>query len=202
MGKVIGIDLGTTNSCVAIMEGANAKVVENSEGARTTPSIVGFTDDERLVGQPAKRQAVTNPSDTLFAVKRLIGRQYNDPMVTKDKKMVPYNIVEGSNKDAWVEAKGEKYSPSQISAFILQKMKETAESHLGDEVTQAVITVPAYFNDAQRQATKDAGKIAGLEVLRIINEPTAAALAYGLEKKGGKTIAVYDLGVVHLISLF
>ena len=194
MGKVIGIDLGTTNSCVAIMEGANAKVVENSEGARTTPSIVGFTDDERLVGQPAKRQAVTNPSDTLFAVKRLIGKQYNDPMVTKDKKMVPYNIVEGSNKDAWVEAKGEKYSPSQISAFILQKMKETAESHLGDEVTQAVITVPAYFNDAQRQATKDAGKIAGLEVLRIINEPTAAALAYGLEKKGGKTIAVYDLG--------
>ena len=194
MGKVIGIDLGTTNSCVAIMEGANAKVVENSEGARTTPSIVGFTDDERLVGQPAKRQAVTNPSDTLFAVKRLIGRQYNDPMVTKDKKMVPYNIVEGSNKDAWVEAKGEKYSPSQISAFILQKMKETAESHLGNEVTQAVITVPAYFNDAQRQATKDAGKIAGLEVLRIINEPTAAALAYGLEKKGGKTIAVYDLG--------
>ena len=176
------------------MEGANAKVVENSEGARTTPSIVGFTDDERLVGQPAKRQAVTNPSDTLFAVKRLIGRQYNDPMVTKDKKMVPYNIVEGSNKDAWVEAKGEKYSPSQVSAFILQKMKETAESHLGDEVTQAVITVPAYFNDAQRQATKDAGKIAGLEVLRIINEPTAAALAYGLEKKGGKTIAVYDLG--------
>ena len=194
MGKVIGIDLGTTNSCVAIMEGANAKVVENSEGARTTPSIVGFSDDERLVGQPAKRQAVTNPSDTLFAVKRLIGRQYNDPMVTKDKKMVPYNIVEGSNKDAWVEAKGEKYSPSQVSAFILQKMKETAESHLGDEVTQAVITVPAYFNDAQRQATKDAGKIAGLEVLRIINEPTAAALAYGLEKKGGKTIAVYDLG--------
>merc|ERR1711871_851581 len=194
MGKVIGIDLGTTNSCVAIMEGANAKVVENSEGARTTPSIVGFTDDERLVGQPAKRQAVTNPSDTLFAVKRLIGRQYNDPMFTKDKKMVPYNIVEGSNKDAWVEAKGEKYSPSQISAFILQKMKETAESHIGDEVTQAVITVPAYFNDAQRQATKDAGKIAGLEVLRIINEPTAAALAYGLEKKGGKTIAVYDLG--------
>ena len=194
MSKIIGIDLGTTNSCVAIMEGANAKVVENSEGARTTPSIVGFTDDERLVGQPAKRQAVTNPSDTLFAVKRLIGRQYNDPMVTKDKKMVPYNIVEGSNKDAWVEAKGEKYSPSQISAFILQKMKETAESHLGDEVTQAVITVPAYFNDAQRQATKDAGKIAGLEVLRIINEPTAAALAYGLEKKGGKTIAVYDLG--------
>ena len=194
MGKVIGIDLGTTNSCVAIMEGANSKVVENSEGARTTPSIVGFTDDERLVGQPAKRQAVTNPSDTLFAVKRLIGRQYNDPMVTKDKKMVPYNIVEGSNKDAWVEAKGEKYSPSQVSAFILQKMKETAESHLGDEVTQAVITVPAYFNDAQRQATKDAGKIAGLEVLRIINEPTAAALAYGLEKKGGKTIAVYDLG--------
>jgi molecular chaperone DnaK len=194
MGKVIGIDLGTTNSCVAIMEGASAKVVENAEGARTTPSVVGFTDDERLVGQPAKRQAVTNPSDTLFAVKRLIGRQYNDPMVTKDKKMVPYDIVEGSNKDAWVEAKGEKYSPSQISAFILQKMKETAESHLGDEVKQAVITVPAYFNDAQRQATKDAGKIAGLEVLRIINEPTAAALAYGLEKKGNRTIAVYDLG--------
>ncbi len=194
MSKVIGIDLGTTNSCVAIMEGANAKVVENAEGARTTPSVVGFTDEERLVGQPAKRQAVTNPSDTLFAVKRLIGRQYNDPMVTKDKKMVPYEIVEGSNKDAWVEAKGEKYSPSQISAFILQKMKETAESHLGDEVKQAVITVPAYFNDAQRQATKDAGKIAGLEVLRIINEPTAAALAYGLDKKGGKTIAVYDLG--------
>ena len=194
MSKVIGIDLGTTNSCVAIMEGASAKVVENAEGARTTPSVVGFTDDERLVGQPAKRQAVTNPSDTLFAVKRLIGRQYNDPMVTKDKKMVPYEIVEGSNKDAWVEAKGEKYSPSQISAFILQKMKETAESHLGDEVKQAVITVPAYFNDAQRQATKDAGKIAGLEVLRIINEPTAAALAYGLDKKGGRTIAVYDLG--------
>jgi molecular chaperone DnaK len=194
MGKVIGIDLGTTNSCVAIMEGASAKVVENAEGARTTPSVVGFTDDERLVGQPAKRQAVTNPSDTLFAVKRLIGRQYNDPMVTKDKKMVPYDIVEGSNKDAWVEAKGEKYSPSQISAFILQKMKETAESHLGDDVKQAVITVPAYFNDAQRQATKDAGKIAGLEVLRIINEPTAAALAYGLEKKGNRTIAVYDLG--------
>ncbi len=194
MSKVIGIDLGTTNSCVAIMEGANAKVVENAEGARTTPSVVGFTDEERLVGQPAKRQAVTNPSDTLFAVKRLIGRQYNDPMVTKDKKMVPYEIVEGSNKDAWVEAKGEKYSPSQISAFILQKMKETAESHLSDEVKQAVITVPAYFNDAQRQATKDAGKIAGLEVLRIINEPTAAALAYGLDKKGGKTIAVYDLG--------
>ncbi|OUX44279.1 molecular chaperone DnaK [bacterium TMED277] len=194
MSKVIGIDLGTTNSCVAIMEGASAKVVENAEGARTTPSVVGFTDEERLVGQPAKRQAVTNPSDTLFAVKRLIGRQYNDPMVTKDKKMVPYEIVEGSNKDAWVEAKGEKYSPSQISAFILQKMKETAESHLGDEVKQAVITVPAYFNDAQRQATKDAGKIAGLEVLRIINEPTAAALAYGLDKKGGRTIAVYDLG--------
>ncbi len=194
MAKVIGIDLGTTNSCVAIMDGAAARVIENSEGARTTPSIVGFTDDERLVGQSAKRQAVTNPENTLFAIKRLIGRRTDDPMVTKDRDMVPYNIVGGPNGDAWVEVKGEKFSPSQISAFILQKMKETAESYLGQTVTQAVITVPAYFNDAQRQATKDAGKIAGLEVLRIINEPTAAALAYGLDKEGGKTIAVYDLG--------
>jgi molecular chaperone DnaK len=194
MAKVIGIDLGTTNSCVAIMDGSAAKVVENSEGARTTPSIVGFTDDERLVGQSAKRQAVTNPTNTLFAVKRLIGRRIDDPLVNKDKKMVPFNIVDGGNGDAWVEAKEEKYSPSQVSAFILQKMKETAENYLGEDVTQAVITVPAYFNDAQRQATKDAGKIAGLEVLRIINEPTAAALAYGLDKDGGRTIAVYDLG--------
>ena len=194
MSKVIGIDLGTTNSCVAIMDGAQPKVIENSEGARTTPSIVGFTDEERLVGQAAKRQAVTNPADTLFAIKRLIGRPADDPMVSKDKDMVPYKIIKGPNGDAWVEAKGEKYSPSQISGFILQKMKETAESYLGETVTQAVITVPAYFNDAQRQATKDAGKIAGLEVLRIINEPTAAALAYGLEKEGGKTVAVYDLG--------
>jgi molecular chaperone DnaK len=194
MAKVIGIDLGTTNSCVAIMDGSAAKVVENSEGARTTPSIVGFTDDERLVGQSAKRQAVTNPSNTLFAVKRLIGRRINDPLVNKDKKMVPFEIVDGGNGDAWVEARDEKYSPSQVSAFILQKMKETAESYLGEDVTQAVITVPAYFNDAQRQATKDAGKIAGLEVLRIINEPTAAALAYGLDTEGGRTIAVYDLG--------
>ncbi len=194
MSKVIGIDLGTTNSCVAIMDGAQAKVIENSEGARTTPSIVGFTDDERLVGQSAKRQAVTNPENTLFAIKRLIGRRIDDPMVKKDKDLVPYNIVDGGNGDAWVEVKGEKYSPSQISGFILQKMKETAEGYLGQKVTQAVITVPAYFNDAQRQATKDAGKIAGLEVLRIINEPTAAALAYGLDKEGGKTIAVYDLG--------
>ena len=195
MSKVIGIDLGTTNSCVAIMDGANPKVVENAEGARTTPSMVAFTnDDERLVGQPAKRQAVTNPDNTLFAVKRLIGRRFDDPMVEKDKAMVPFNIVEGKNGDAWVEARGEKYSPSQISAFILQKMKETAESYLGETVDKAVITVPAYFNDAQRQATKDAGKIAGLEVLRIINEPTAAALAYGLDKDTSKTIAVYDLG--------
>lgn len=194
MSKVIGIDLGTTNSCVAIMDGSQAKVIENSEGARTTPSMVGFTEDERLVGQPAKRQAVTNPSNTLFAVKRLIGRQFGDPMVDKDKSMVPFDIVEGPNGDAWVEARGEKYSPSQISAFILQKMKETAEQYLGEKVEKAVITVPAYFNDAQRQATKDAGKIAGLEVLRIINEPTAAALAYGLDKAGSKTIAVYDLG--------
>ncbi|MDW4498017.1 molecular chaperone DnaK [Sulfitobacter sp. D35] len=194
MAKVIGIDLGTTNSCVAIMDGSQPRVIENAEGARTTPSIVAFTDDERLVGQPAKRQAVTNPEATIFAVKRLIGRRTSDPEVTKDQKIVPYNIIDGGNGDAWVEAKGEKYSPSQISAFILGKMKETAESYLGEEVTQAVITVPAYFNDAQRQATKDAGKIAGLEVLRIINEPTAAALAYGLDKKESKTIAVYDLG--------
>ncbi|MCU9837261.1 molecular chaperone DnaK [Ruegeria sp. WL0004] len=194
MGKVIGIDLGTTNSCVAIMDGAQPKVIENAEGARTTPSIVAFTEDERLVGQPAKRQAVTNPSNTIFGVKRLIGRRVDDAEVTKDKKMVPFNIVNGGNGDAWVEARDEKYSPSQISAFILGKMKETAESYLGEDVTQAVITVPAYFNDAQRQATKDAGKIAGLEVLRIINEPTAAALAYGLDKKNSQTIAVYDLG--------
>ncbi|WP_454623707.1 molecular chaperone DnaK [Bradyrhizobium cenepequi] len=195
MGKVIGIDLGTTNSCVAVMDGKNAKVIENSEGMRTTPSIVAFTDDgERLVGQPAKRQAVTNPERTFFAVKRLIGRRYDDPMVEKDKKLVPYKIVKASNGDAWVEADGKTYSPSQVSAFILQKMKETAEAHLGQKVDQAVITVPAYFNDAQRQATKDAGKIAGLEVLRIINEPTAAALAYGLDKTKSGTIAVYDLG--------
>ncbi|MGR3591308.1 MAG: molecular chaperone DnaK [Limimaricola soesokkakensis] len=194
MAKVIGIDLGTTNSCVAIMDGSQPRVIENSEGARTTPSIVAFTDDERLVGQPAKRQAVTNPSNTIHAVKRLIGRRMSDAAVEKDRKLVPYKIVDGGNGDAWVEVKGEKYSPSQISAFTLQKMKETAESYLGEEVTQAVITVPAYFNDAQRQATKDAGKIAGLEVLRIINEPTAAALAYGLDKKDSKTIAVYDLG--------
>ncbi len=195
MAKVIGIDLGTTNSCVAVMDGKDAKVIENAEGARTTPSIVAFTDsDERLVGQPAKRQAVTNPEGTLFAVKRLIGRRYDDPMVEKDKKLVPYKIVKGDNGDAWVEVHGKKYSPSQVSAMILQKMKETAEAYLGEKVDKAVITVPAYFNDAQRQATKDAGKIAGLEVLRIINEPTAAALAYGLDKKEGKTIAVYDLG--------
>lgn len=194
MSKVIGIDLGTTNSCVAIMDGAQPKVIENAEGARTTPSMVAFTEDERLVGQPAKRQAVTNPENTLFAVKRLIGRRHSDPTVAKDKGMVPYRIVEGANGDAWVEARGQKYSPSQVSAFILQKMKETAEAYLGEKVEKAVITVPAYFNDAQRQATKDAGKIAGLEVLRIINEPTAAALAYGLERKESKTIAVYDLG--------
>ena len=194
MAKVIGIDLGTTNSCVAIMDGSQPRVIENSEGARTTPSIVAFTDSERLVGQPAKRQAVTNPDNTIFAVKRLIGRRFDDSDIAKDKKNLPFAVVDGGNGDAWVEAKGEKYSPSQISAFILQKMKETAESYLGEEVTQAVITVPAYFNDAQRQATKDAGKIAGLEVLRIINEPTAAALAYGLDKSEGKTIAVYDLG--------
>jgi molecular chaperone DnaK len=194
MAKVIGIDLGTTNSCVAIMDGSQPRVIENSEGARTTPSIVGFTESERLVGQAAKRQAVTNASNTIFAVKRLIGRRIGDAEVEKDKKLVPYKIVDGGNGDAWVEVRGEKYSPSQVSAFILQKMKETAESYLGEPVTQAVITVPAYFNDAQRQATKDAGKIAGLEVLRIINEPTAAALAYGLDKKESKTIAVYDLG--------
>ncbi len=194
MSKVIGIDLGTTNSCVALMDGKDPKVIENSEGARTTPSVVGFTDDERLAGQAAKRQAVTNPENTLFAVKRLIGRRIDDPMVEKDKDMVPYSIVDEGNGDAWLEVNKQKYSPSQISAFILQKMKETAEDYLGDTVTQAVITVPAYFNDAQRQATKDAGKIAGLEVLRIINEPTAAALAYGLDKEGGKTIAVFDLG--------
>ncbi|MEM7526816.1 MAG: molecular chaperone DnaK [Pseudomonadota bacterium] len=195
MSKVIGIDLGTTNSCVAIMDGSTSRVIENAEGARTTPSMVAFTEDgERLVGQPAKRQAVTNPENTLFAVKRLIGRRHSDPTVDKDKGMVPFKIVEGKNGDAWVEARGEKYSPSQISAYVLQKMKETAENYLGETVTQAVITVPAYFNDAQRQATKDAGKIAGLEVLRIINEPTAAALAYGLDKDSTKTIAVYDLG--------
>ena len=195
MAKVIGIDLGTTNSCVAVMEGSAPKVIENSEGARTTPSIVAFTDDgERLVGQPAKRQAVTNPERTIFAIKRLIGRQFDDPISKKDMSLVPYKIVRGPNGDAWVNVDGKQYSPSQISAFILQKMKETAEAHLGGPVTQAVITVPAYFNDAQRQATKDAGKIAGLEVLRIINEPTAAALAYGLDKKKTGTIAVYDLG--------
>jgi len=194
MAKVIGIDLGTTNSCVSIMDGSQPRVIENSEGARTTPSVVGFTENERLVGQPAKRQAVTNPTNTVFAVKRLIGRRIGEPEVEKDRKLVPYKIVDGGNGDAWVEVRGEKYSPSQVSAFILQKMKETAESYLGETVTQAVNTVPAYFNDAQRQATKDAGKIAGLEVLRIINEPTAAALAYGLDKKESKTIAVYDLG--------
>ena len=194
MAKVIGIDLGTTNSCVAIMDGSQPRVIENAEGARTTPSIVAFTDNERLVGQPAKRQAVTNPENTIFGVKRLIGRRFDDADLEKDKKNLPFAVINGGNGDAWVESKGEKYSPSQISAFILQKMKETAESYLGEEVTQAVITVPAYFNDAQRQATKDAGKIAGMEVLRIINEPTAAALAYGLDKKETKTIAVYDLG--------
>ncbi len=195
MAKVIGIDLGTTNSCIAIMDGKDPKVIENAEGARTTPSIVAISSDgERLVGQPAKRQAVTNPENTIFAVKRLIGRRYDDPVTEKDKKLVPYKIVKGDNGDAWVEAGSKKQSPSQISAMILQKMKETAEAYLGEKVEKAVITVPAYFNDAQRQATKDAGRIAGLEVLRIINEPTAAALAYGLEKKDGKTIAVYDLG--------
>jgi len=195
MAKVIGIDLGTTNSCVAVMEGGKPKVIENVEGARTTPSIVAFAKDgERLIGQPAKRQAVTNPDNTIFAVKRLIGRRFDDPVTKKDTELVPYTIARGTNGDAWVKAGGEEYSPSQISAFILQKMKETAESYLGESVTQAVITVPAYFNDAQRQATKDAGKIAGLEVLRIINEPTAAALAYGLDKDNNKTIVVYDLG--------
>ncbi|WP_304168132.1 molecular chaperone DnaK [Phenylobacterium aquaticum] len=195
MSKIIGIDLGTTNSCVAIMDGKTPKVIENAEGARTTPSVVAFLDDgERLVGQPAKRQAVTNPSNTLFAIKRLIGRSASDPLVEKDKGMVPYEIVKGPTGDAWVKAQGKDYSPQQVSAFILQKMKEAAEQHLGEKVEKAVITVPAYFNDAQRQATKDAGKIAGLEVLRIINEPTAAALAYGLEKNDGKKIVVYDLG--------
>jgi molecular chaperone DnaK len=195
MAKAIGIDLGTTNSCVAVMEGNKAKVIENAEGGRTTPSMVAFTDDgEILVGQPAKRQSITNPENTIYAIKRLIGRRYDDPITEKDKTMVPYHIVQGDNGDAWVEIRGKKYSPSQISAFILTKMKETAEAYLGSNVTQAVITVPAYFNDAQRQATKDAGRIAGLEVLRIINEPTAAALAYGLEKKGSGKIAVYDLG--------
>ena len=195
MAKVIGIDLGTTNSCVAVMDGKTPKVIENAEGARTTPSMVAFTtDDERLVGQPAKRQAVTNPEGTLFAVKRLIGRRYDDPMVEKDKGLVPFKIVKADNGDAWVETHGKKYSPSEVSAMILTKMKETAENYLGEKITQAVITVPAYFNDSQRQATKDAGKIAGLEVLRIINEPTAAALAYGLDKKNTGTIAVYDLG--------
>ncbi|WP_234732174.1 molecular chaperone DnaK [Acidocella facilis] len=195
MSKVIGIDLGTTNSCVAVLEGKDVRVIENAEGARTTPSMVAFSDSgERLVGQSAKRQAVTNPTNTLFAVKRLIGRRYDDPTVAKDKGLVPYTIAKGDNGDAWVEARGEKYSPSQISSYILTKMKETAEAYLGETVTQAVITVPAYFNDAQRQATKDAGKIAGLEVLRIINEPTAAALAYGMDKKNAGTIAVYDLG--------
>jgi molecular chaperone DnaK len=195
MAKVIGIDLGTTNSCVAVMEGGKPKVIENAEGARTTPSVVAFTKEgERLIGQPAKRQAVTNPDNTVFAVKRLIGRRFDDPITKKDTELVPYKIVKGANGDAWVQAGGKDYSPSQISAFILQKMKETAEAYLGETVTQAVITTPAYFNDAQRQATKDAGQIAGLEVLRIINEPTAAALAYGLEKQDGKTIAVYDLG--------
>ena len=195
MAKVIGIDLGTTNSCVAVMEGGTPRVIENAEGARTTPSIVAFAPDgERLVGQPAKRQGVTNPEQTFFAIKRLIGRRFDDPMTKKDIGMVPYKIVAGDNGDAWVQGRDKKYSPSEISAFTLIKMKETAEAHLGEKVTQAVITVPAYFNDAQRQATKDAGRIAGLEVLRIINEPTAAALAYGLDKKGAGTIAVYDLG--------
>ena len=195
MSKVIGIDLGTTNSCVSIMEGTQAKVLENAEGARTTPSVVAFTDNnEKLIGQPAKRQAVTNPEHTIFAVKRLIGRNFEDDKVKKDIQTSPFKIVKSEKGDAWIESKGEKYSPSQISAFILQKMKETAEKYLGQEVSKAVITVPAYFNDAQRQATKDAGKIAGLEVLRIINEPTAASLAYGLDKKTNKKIAVYDLG--------
>tara|TARA_A100001015_G_scaffold250221_1_gene288538 strand:- start:555 stop:1232 length:678 start_codon:yes stop_codon:yes gene_type:complete len=195
MSKVIGIDLGTTNSCVAIMDGSQAKVLENAEGARTTPSVVAFLEnEEKLIGQPAKRQAVTNAQDTIFAAKRLIGRSFEDETVKKDIKRVPYKIIKSDNGEAWLEGKGKKYSPSQISAFVLQKMKETAEKYLGQAVTKAVITVPAYFNDAQRQATKDAGKIAGLEVLRIINEPTAAALAYGLEKKNGQKIAVYDLG--------
>src|SRR6195952_4247893 len=195
MAKVIGIDLGTTNSCVAVMDGATPKVIENSEGARTTPSMVGFTKDgERLVGQPAKRQAVTNPEGTLFAVKRLMGRRYDDPMVNKDKGLVPFKIVKADNGDAWVEVDSKKYSPSEVSAMILTKMKETAETYLGEEVTEAVITVPAYFNDSQRQATKEAGKIAGLDVKRILNEPTAAALAYGLDKKKNEKIAIFDLG--------
>ena len=194
MAKVIGIDLGTTNSCVSIMDGSQPRVIENAEGARTTPSIVAFTESERLVGQPAKRQAVTNPENTIFGVKRMVGRRYDDAHLKKDLKNLPFKVLNGGNGDAWVEAQGDKFSPSQISAFILQKMKETAESYLGESVSQAVITVPAYFNDAQRQATKDAGKIAGLEVLRIINEPTAAALAYGLDKKESQIIAVYDLG--------
>src|ERR1700749_1956364 len=195
MAKVIGIDLGTTNSCVAVMEAGKAKVIENPEGARTTPSVVAFASSgEVLVGQPARRQAITNPENTIFAIKRLIGRRYDDPMVEKHKSLVPYKVVRGDNGDAWVEARGKRYSPSEISAFILTKMKETAEAYLGEKVTQAVITVPAYFNDSQRQATKDAGKIAGLEVLRIINEPTAAALAYGMEKKKSGTVAIYDLG--------
>src|SRR6201996_7805450 len=195
MAKVIGIDLGTTNSCVAVMEGGNPKVIENPEGARTTPSVVAFASSgEVLVGQPARRQAITNPENTIFAIKRLIGRRYDDPMVEKHKSLVPYKVVRGDNGDAWVEVRGKRYSPSQISAFVLTRMKETAEAYLGEKVTQAVITVPAYFNDSQRQATKDAGKIAGLNVLRIINEPTAAALAYGMDKKQTGTIAVYDLG--------
>ena len=194
MAKVIGIDLGTTNSCVAIMDGKNPKVIENSEGGRTTPSVVAFTESEKLIGQSAKRQAVTNPENTLYAVKRFIGRNFEDTFVQKDLSLSPFKIIKGNNGDAWVEALGEKYSPSQVSAFILQKMKETAESYTGETITQAVITVPAYFNDAQRQATKDAGKIAGLEVLRIINEPTAASLAYGLDKKQSGTVVVYDLG--------
>jgi molecular chaperone DnaK len=194
MAKVIGIDLGTTNSCVAIMDGKNPKVIENSEGARTTPSVVAFTESEKLIGQSAKRQAVTNPENTLYAVKRFIGRNFDDDTVQRDLSLSPFKIIKGNSGDAWVEAQGEKYSPSQISAFILQKMKETAESYTGETITQAVITVPAYFNDAQRQATKDAGKIAGLEVLRIINEPTAASLAYGLDKKQSGTVVVYDLG--------
>ena len=203
MAKAIGIDLGTTNSCVAVMEGTKATVIENSEGGRTTPSYVAFTDTgEILVGQPAKRQSITNPENTIFAIKRLIGRRYDDPTTQKDKELVPYKIVPGDNGDAWVEVRGKKYSPSQISAFILQKMKETAEANLGETVTQAVITVPAYFNDAQRQATKDAGRIAGLEVLRIINEPTAAALAYGLDKKGTGRIAVYDWAAERSTSRF
>ena len=192
--KVLGIDLGTTNSCFAIMEGGEPKVLENSEGARTTPSMVAFTDTETLVGYPAKRQAVTNPENTLFAIKRLIGRRFDSPEVAKDKELVPFKIIAGDNGDAWVEAKGKKYAPSQISAIVLQKIKEYAESYLGEKIEKAVITVPAYFNDSQRQATKDAGKIAGLDVLRIINEPTAAALAYGMDKKASGTIAVYDLG--------